>query len=264
MDKELKQKINRLLNLWPNNAIMTTHHLSKMGYYAQLVKRYCDSGWIKKVGQGAYSKLNDPVELTGALYALQEQLQLPVHLGGLSALEHHGLAQYLAMNTQQDEEWLFNTTDQAIKLPTWFKQTFFRINYTNQHLFSQEVGLEKILMNQLPIMVSTPERAILEVLVLVPSRFSYVHAYELMENLQLLRPKLLNKLLKVCLSIKVKRLFLYLADKHQLSCSKHLNKQTFDLGKGKRMIGEGGQYIAEYQISVPVVKTEDESGVGYV
>ena len=88
--------------------------------------------------------------------------------------------------------------------------------------------------------------------------FNYHYAYELSENLQLLRPQLMQELLQKCLSVKVKRLFLYFAETHQLPCFPHLDRKTIELGKGKRLIPPGGHFIADYQISVP--KQEIELG----
>ena len=96
----------------------------------------------------------------------------------------------------------------------------------------------------------------------IPHAFDYEHAAHLIENLHFLRPVLLQKLLQQCTSIKVKRLFLYLAEKYQLPCFPHLDADQFDLSKGKRVIGKGGEYISTYQISVPKIATAEEPGFG--
>ncbi len=100
-----------------------------------------------------------------------------------------------------------------------------------KYLFDQEIGLDQKVVNNIELQVSSPERAILELLALVPQNFDYAHAYNLVENLQLVRPERLQQLLKCCLSIKTKRLFIYLAEKHQLPCFSHLNISELDLGK---------------------------------
>jgi hypothetical protein len=243
---------------------MTAKQLAAQGYYPQLVKRYCDSGWIKQVAKGAYLKLAEQLTLAGALSALQQQLDLPVHLGGLSALAHFGLSQYLPVNEAAMQEWLFNTSSKSNRLPSWFVKSFSNVSYINLHLFEREIGLQQVSIDHLSVTVSNPERAILEILALVPQRFSYAHADELMEGLQLLRPDILTDLLTSCRSVKVKRLFLYLAKKHGLSCFKYLDSSQFDLGKGKRVIGAGGHYVAEYQLSVPLINSDSEDGIGNV
>ena len=51
-------------------------------------------------------------------------------------------------------------------------------------------------------------------------------------------------------SVKVKRFFLFLADKAGHSWLNHLDVDKIDLGKGKQSIVKGGVYIPQYQIAV--------------
>jgi len=57
-----------------------------------------------------------------------------------------------------------------------------------------------------------------------------------MEMLNGLRPNLLKQLLNECKSIKVKRLFLYMAEKANHSWLEDLDLTNIYLGKGKRSI----------------------------
>ena len=72
-----------------------------------------------------------------------------------------------------------------------------------------------------------------------------------MENLDRLRADVVQKLLEACLSIKVKRLFLYLAEKCNLSCFDSLDLDRLELGSGKQVIGGGGIYSAKWLLSLP-------------
>ena len=67
----------------------------------------------------------------------------------------------------------------------------------------------------------------------------------------LLRPKLMQSLLEQCASIKVRRLFLYLAERAALPVMRHLNLDRIDLGAGTRSIVPNGRYIAKYQLLLP-------------
>lgn len=258
MSRQIKHKLNFLLQKWPKEAVITSQWLSENGYYRQLIKKYKDSGWLKEIGHGAYVRLNEDLTWPGALYALQKQLEFPVHLGGLSALEFYGIAQYIRFDKNNNQFVLFNTTDIVRALPTWFTKNFPGCQYIQKHLFDKDIGLELKDKAGMSIVISSAERAILEVLSQVPNKFSYTHAYELVENLQLLRPDKLQDLLEQCLSIKVKRLFLYFADAHQLPCFNKLDIDKIDLGKGKRVIGDGGNYITRYKISVPKIAGDEE------
>lgn len=254
-------KLNQLLGQWSNGLVLTSSWLTQHGYYPQLIKKYCDNNWLKKLGKGAYIKLGDQLNWAGAIHALQVELKLPIHLGGLSAIEFHGLAQNIVFEKEQIQFQLFNTTKGQYPLPRWFKETFAQCRYVQRYLFDKEIGLDQKIVNNIKLIVSSPERAILELLALVPQKFDYAHISNLVENLQLIRPKILQELLQHCLSIKTKRLFVYLADKHQLPCFSHLNINELDLGKGKRVIGRGGFYVSKYQLSVPDIEQEDTEGV---
>jgi hypothetical protein len=258
-------KLNYLLSHWPNNVVICSEGLSEQHYYKQLLKKYCDSGWLRKVGHGAFAKLGDSIEWPGAIYAIQQELKLPLHVGGLSALELLGLSQNIVIDPEQATLYLFNTTSTKKKLPQWFNQTCKNHAYIQHHLFNKQIAVEPKLVEGITVTVSQPERAILEILDLVPNAFNYTHANDLIENLHLLRPDLVQSLLEECLSFKVKRIFLYLAEKYQLPCFSYLDASKLDLGKGKRVIGQGGNYIPKYQLSVPRLEHEEENtGIGHV
>jgi len=91
----------------------------------------------------------------------------------------------------------------------------------------------------------------MECLYLAPKSQPLVEVFELMEGLNNLRPATVQKLLEACTSVKVKRLFLYLADKAGHEWLSHISLDKVDLGSGKRAIVSDGVYVSEYQITVP-------------
>lgn len=91
----------------------------------------------------------------------------------------------------------------------------------------------------------------MEVLYLVPKEESFEEAGLLMEDLATLRPDMLQRLLEQCRSVKVKRLFLYLAEQSNHSWLEKLDKAGINLGKGKRVVVKGGRLDAKYNITVP-------------
>jgi len=66
-----------------------------------------------------------------------------------------------------------------------------------------------------------------------------------------LRPQIIQKLLEECTSVKVKRLFLYMAKKANHQWFQFLKIDNIDLGKGHRTLANNGVYNAKYMISVP-------------
>ena len=73
----------------------------------------------------------------------------------------------------------------------------------------------------------------------------------LMEGLRNLSPRRLQELLADCRSVKVKRLFLWFAERHNHAWLKKLDRSVIDLGHGKRMLVRGGKLDTKYNITVP-------------
>ena len=63
---------------------------------------------------------------------------------------------------------------------------------------------------------------------------------------------MLQSLLEHCSSVKVKRLFLHLAEKHNHAWFKSLDVTKVSLGSGKRVLVPGGRLDPKYLITVPV------------
>ena len=91
----------------------------------------------------------------------------------------------------------------------------------------------------------------MECLYLAPKAQPILEVFELMEGLNNLRPAVVQALLEGCNSVKVKRLFLYLADKAGHDWLAYLKLDKVDLGSGKRAIVSDGVYVSKYQITVP-------------
>ena len=66
-----------------------------------------------------------------------------------------------------------------------------------------------------PMLISTPERATLEFLDELPGQQTFQHAADIFTGLPNLSPRWLQSLLEQCNSVKVKRLFMWFADRYQ-------------------------------------------------
>ena len=91
-------------------------------------------------------------------------------------------------------------------------------------------------------MISSPERAILELLDALPDNASFHQLDMLMEGLSTLSPARLQTLLVDCRNMKVKRLFYFFAHRLQHAWPKLLDRKTVDLGRGKRMLVQDCRY----------------------
>jgi hypothetical protein len=102
-----------------------------------------------------------------------------------------------------------------------------------------------------PLTVSSPERAVLELLDQLPDHESFEQVDKLVEGLSTISPKRMLKMLQACRSVKAKRLFFFFADRHQHAWKSQISKDEVDLGSGKRMLFKGGVLDRTYQITVP-------------
>jgi hypothetical protein len=101
------------------------------------------------------------------------------------------------------------------------------------------------------MVVSMSERAILELLLGIPASASVLEADAALQGMSRLRPELVSALLRRCSSVKVKRLFLALAERHGHPWLAHLDLDGVDLGTGKRMLRAGERLHPKYNISLP-------------
>lgn len=244
-------KLNRLVTGWEAGTLGVTSHLISLGYSRILLSYYKDSHWLEPFGRGAYKRAGDEVNWLGALYTLQTQLKLPVHAGGKTALELRGYAHYLP--ARQGQVFLYGP--RGLIIPLWFNEDRLgvEIHVTRTNIFPVEMkeGFTEFKEKGFFVRISAPERAMMEMLHLVPKNAGFSEAQLIMENLTSLRPDLVQILLEQCRSIKVKRLFLYTADKCDHTWLSKLDLTRVDLGRGKRMIVPKGRYNAKYQITVP-------------
>jgi hypothetical protein len=246
-------KINRLLKQWPRQTVAVQSWLNQIGYSRQLIAAYEKTAWLTRVGRGAFIRADDQdIDWTGGLYTLQTRLNLPIHAGGKTALQLHGYAHFLPLGEGAPVS-LFGLPD--IKPPAWFLKYDWGvlIRYFTTNLFSENgvLGLTTKDKSSYSITLSSPERAIMEMLYLIPQAESLEEAKLLMEGLTTLRPRLVQSLLEECHSVKVKRLFMWLAETCHQAWLPRLDLSKVNFGKGKRVIGLGGHFNSKYQISVP-------------
>ena len=234
---------------------MLSSWLVQQGYTLDLQKRYKKSGWLESIGTGAMIRSGDSVNYLGGIYALQTQAGLSVHVGGRTALSLQGQGHYIEMSAGRIV--LFGANRKS--LPEWFKNYWKqRIDYYTTSFLPVDVELKHFEEKSFSVKVSSLARAIMECLFLAPKYQELFECYELMENLNNLRPKSVQTLLESSSSIKVKRLFLYLAEKCNHQWLKHLDLTRIDLGSGKRSLVKNGVYISKYKITVPREFERDE------
>lgn len=243
------KKLKYLLENWGYGVVATTPWLREMGISKPLTQRYFSSEWIESIGRGAYKKAGDQIKWYGGLASIQQQLKKEVHLGGPTALAIRGTSHYVRFG----KERVFVFYDHNEKLPKWFLDYEWdhKLEPVATSVFPKQTGIKAFTYQGFELNASGPERAILESLYLAPTRFDLLECYQLLESLQTLRPKIMQTLLEKCTSIRVKRLFLYMAHKANLPVMNHIELSKVNLGTGDRAIVKKGVYNSEFKISIP-------------
>ncbi len=245
-----ENKLKQLYQLLPEGVVASSSWLNSKGYSAQLLYKYVKSGWLQKMGRGAYVRSSSSVEWEGVMLGLQHLLGLPFHIGSLTALNLQGFAHYLPVGGEKKIA-IYGKSNP----PNWIKN----IEFSQEFIFSKKpsfgtLGIKKhaTKIRDWQIDISTPERAILELLYQAEKEgTSFQFVAEIFEGLTTLSPKLLNELLPICKSIKVKRLFLFFANHYNFSWVKHIDTKDITLGVGKMQIVKNGKYDKTYMITIP-------------
>jgi len=275
MTEQKTSKLNWLERNLPEGLVVDASWLTKHGYSTSLRSQYVAAGWLEQPARGVYRRKRGSLIWQQAVISLQALLEWPLVVGGRTALELQGYAHYLSRQTK--EVHLYGPK----RPPGWLNQLQLDAHfvYHNDHkLFRNESlarGLSSLSSNlakdkgtgnapthdslimqhwgqwDWPLTLSTPERAIFELLDELPKHESFHQADVLMEGMANLSPRRLQKLLEDCRSVKVKRLFLFFADRHAHAWAKRIDKHAVTLGDGKRMLVKGGKLNKAYQITVP-------------
>ena len=160
MNGQIPTKINLLLKQWPEGTVATNRWLESQGVYRQLAEQYVKSGWLERVDRGVFMRAGSTVDWLGAVYALQEQLGLDVHVAGETALSLRGLGHYLPLGTGY-QVCLFGAP--RLRPPKWFAQHDWgvRVAYHCPSLFAGygDAGFVDIDRRGFAVKAAAPERA---------------------------------------------------------------------------------------------------------
>ena len=274
MGTQSQKKLNWLQRSLPDGLVADAAWLEKNGYSGALRKKYVMHGWLDLVARGVYRRptpalapdAEKGLPWESVVISLQTLLKAHFVAGGRTALELQGFAHYLSAAPQR-EVHLYGTD----RRPGWVLKLHLEsafVFHNAKRLFSNDVVLDvdsaaddPLLRSSYiqqrwgkwdwPLVTSSAERAILELLDEVPERETFYQADVLFEGLRNLSPRKLQPLLQACRSVKVKRLFLWFAERHQPPWLSALDRSGIDLGKGKRMLVKGGKLDPNFNITVP-------------
>ena len=207
MTTNAESSLKKLHSRLAPGAPVTSQDLAALGISVDLAGYYVRARWLQRLGRGVYTLPGRPLDLHASLSLLERQFH-GLHVGGKSALDWQGVRQYVLQDSVlQLYGWA------AGRVPDWFG-TRFPSEYHRKRLFEEEPAA---LLHVAPLdgrsgapSVSSPERALLEMLSEVGVRQALQEARELVEGSYSLRAAVLRELLLRCTSVKTVRLCLQL------------------------------------------------------
>lgn len=272
MDAERSQNLKRLLDAVPAGYLVDASWLVSQGFAYESFRDYVRRGWLDRVAQGVFRRptpktpdatMSETIDWKTCILSMQHIMGHDLHVGGMTALAEQGHIHYLRLG-EGVPVWVYGdkTPNWLVKLPS-----NAAIETRTRALFADpSLGLVAGSRQGLPwdwtMTMSSPERAVLEVMDELPDHESFHNLDMAFESLTTLRPRLLSDLLASCRKIKVRRLFFVFADRHGHPWSKRLDPKAFDLGRGDRALVKGGKIHPRYRIVVPEDFIKPEAGDG--
>lgn len=243
-------KINQLLSSMDAHGVLLSDWMKAQGYSPQLQKRYRDSGWLVSLSKGVMYRTGNSLTAFSTLASYNKQSGAKLRIAAHSALEYAGFNHYVPMG----KPTLCIAVPSKAKRPMWLMEDVFDMSikmFSTDVLKEEEVRVVESANGTL--YVSSPEQAFLECLLQAPQTYNYMDLYYIMEQLVTLRSDVVQRLLEGCDNYRVKRMFLYMAEKAGHYWYDELCLDKISLGPSKYHLTEKGEgvLINKYNMTVP-------------
>ena len=207
--------------------------LQALGLPSTAAARMAQSGWLKRLGRGVYQVPNGKLDMNNALAFLSREVA-QLHVGGKTALSWRGTRHNLAQQERLNL-WGLKTS----RLPTWFTD-LFKATYQSTRIFDDALppgfGLAPLPAGHPNVMVSVPERALLELLSDTGKLQSLEETLNVAESIRHLRLDVMDTLLTHTTRVKVVRLAKALAENLELPWLEIAKTHNERLGSSSRWI----------------------------
>ena len=197
--------------------------------------------------KGVMCRTGSRLNAYDAIASYNKQMGGTLRVAAMSALEYTGFNHYVPMGKP-----VLMVAVPTFKTPLWMQSDVydatFRVFHTNA--FSYTETIERV-TDSGTLYVSSPEQAFLECLILAPKSYSYMDLYYVMEQLTTLRSDVVQHLLETLDNNRVKRMFLYMAEKAGHFWFEELHPEKIDVGTGKIQAAANGTFNRKYNMTIP-------------
>lgn len=211
-------------------------HGVRDGYAAKLAR----SGYLRKLGSGTYCAANARLGTDACVAWLQ--VQVPhMHVASTTALAWRGIRHHLSF-----QEGLVLWGQKQFKVPSWFSEQFPVRHHSNKifdESMSPSFGLQSAPGKPDTILVSAPERALLEMFSEIGTQVGIEEARNLTENARGIRREVLAHLLAHTIQTKVVRFVEHFG--------RELELPWFDLAQERiNQMGISGRWVLSHPSSL--------------
>ena len=261
--------LKKVFSELPAGALVDTAWLKRHNISNQSVYGYVRKGLLVRLSRGVFLLSGsdydpkEPIDWEVILASLARVMDVKFHVGGLTAIELLGKQHFGTFDSMRRVQVY------GKNLPRWLTKVNAngKFRYCSNYLFRTAcLGIEQYQGHHLTFgtEVSYPmsglERSIFEMIDSIRDEASFEHVDLLFQSMYDANPELLIELLNDCRKIKVRRLFLLLAERHNHSWMNLIDKRKFDLGTHSRQFIKHGRYHPEFKITVPdfILPRDDE------
>ncbi|MEB3314795.1 MAG: AbiEi antitoxin N-terminal domain-containing protein [Candidatus Melainabacteria bacterium] len=147
--------MNQVLQKLAASSVATSQWLNEQGLDKRSAYQYVKNNWLESLGTGAYKRYGDLITWEGALYTIQSQLALEIHVGARTALEMQGKAHNVSFGS--NKTFLFTSTKSSS--PKWFQFQKWQtdIKLVKTQFLNPDIGIRDLELNNFKIRISSVE-----------------------------------------------------------------------------------------------------------
>ncbi|ARF89613.1 type IV toxin-antitoxin system AbiEi family antitoxin domain-containing protein [Burkholderia cenocepacia] len=223
--------LQRLMEEAPRGQPLDTAMLEDMDVSPALTTYMVRAGWLQRLSKGAYLLRGDRPSRDGIIAYLSRRVP-GLHVAGKTALDWQGVRHNIAFR-QKVVLW----AQKPYEIPSWVND-HLSYSFQTTQIFDDELphdtGLKPLPNGNPSVLVSVPERALLELASDIGKGQSMEEAINLMDSLRNIRPPVLEQFLTHCKRVKVLRLVRDLGKSSSYPWGADLQRYVDRLGAGKR------------------------------